>query len=82
VSLDTTYLEAFYHPDGRGRHRDDSMLLRAVMTKPRQDPQSRGRFPEGRGWFRTDGRDGRWHVTRWYLSWPYHCRPGSGARTC
>jgi hypothetical protein len=76
VALDTTYLEAFYQPSSGDLYRDNSVLPRTAMPRPRSDPQSRGRFPEGRGWFRTDGRDGRWQVTRWYVSWPYHCLRG------
>jgi hypothetical protein len=76
VALDTTYLEAFYQPDSGDRYRDESWLPRAAEARPRQDPQARGRFPGGRGWFRTDGRDGPFHVTRWYVSWPYHCPAG------
>jgi hypothetical protein len=76
VALDTTYLEAFYQPSSKDLYRDGSQLLQTAMSRPRSDPQTRGRFPEGRGWFRTDGRDGRWQVTRWYVSWPYHCQGG------
>jgi hypothetical protein len=76
VVLDTTYLEAYFQPSSKGLYRDNSELPRTAMPRPRSDPQTRGRFPEGRGWFRTDGRDGRWHVTRWYVSWPYHCQAG------
>ena len=74
--VDTTYLEAFYQPSSGGLYRDSSSLPRTAMSRPRSDPQARGRFPEGRGWFRTDGRDGRWWLTRWYVSWPYYCQPG------
>lgn len=76
VALDTTYLEAFYQPSGRDLYRDSSSLPHTAISRLRSDPQTRGRFPEGRGWFRTDGRDGRWSFTRWYVSWPYHCRAG------
>jgi hypothetical protein len=76
VALDTTYLEAFYQPSSRDLYRDNSSLPRTALSRPRSDPQTRGRFPEGRGWFRTDGQDGRWWYTRWYVSWPYHCQAG------
>jgi hypothetical protein len=76
VALDTTYLEAFYQPSSKDLYRDNSSLPQPAMSRVRSDPQTRGRFPEGRGWFRTDGRDGRWWLTRWYVSWPYHCQAG------
>ena len=38
--------------------------------------QSRGSFPEGNRWFRTDLQDGRWRTTQWHISWPYRCEPG------
>ena len=76
VALDTTYLEAYFQPSSKNLNRDNSALPRTAMPRPRSDPQTRGRFPEGRDWFRTDGRDGPWRVTRWYVSWPYHCQAG------
>ena len=76
VALDTAYLEAFFQPSSKDLYRDSSLLPQPAMRRPRSDPQTRGRFPEGRSWFRTDGQDGRWHVTRWYVSWPYHCQAG------
>jgi hypothetical protein len=76
VALDTTYLEAYFQPSSKDLYQDDSVLPRTAMPQPRSDPQTRGRFPEGRGRFRTDGRDGPWQVTRWYVSWPYHCQAG------
>ena len=76
VQLDTTYLEAFYNPAGTQLYRDRSMPPARAPFKIRPDPQSRGRFPDGRGWFRTDGLQGRWRTTHWYVSWPYHCEAG------
>lgn len=76
VALDTTYLEASFQPSTKHLYRDRSVLPRPAMPRPRSDPQVRGRFPEGRAWFRTEGREGRWRVTRWYVSWPYHCQAG------
>jgi hypothetical protein len=76
VALDTTYLEAFYQPSSKDLYKDNSQLPRTAMSRLRSDPQTRGRFPGGRGWFRTDGRDGRWWFTRWYVSWPYYCQAG------
>ena len=76
VALDTTYLEAFYQPSSKDLYKDNSQLPQTALSRPRSDPQTRGRFPEGRGWFRTDGQDGRWWFTRWYVSWPYHCQAG------
>ena len=76
VQVDTTYLEAFYNPAGKELYRDGSQPPAEGPFRIRQDPQSRGRFPDGRGWFRTDGVDGRWRTTHWYVSWPYHCPGG------
>jgi hypothetical protein len=76
VALDTAFLHDFHLPPTKARRGDGSVLPPAAEVRPRHDPQTRGRFPEGRDWFRTDGRDGRWHVTRWYVSWPYHCPAG------
>jgi hypothetical protein len=76
VALDTTYLEAFFQPSTRDLYRDSSQLPRPAAPRPRDDPQTRGRFPDGRAWFRTDGQAGGWWFTRWYVSWPYHCQPG------
>ena len=72
VQMDTSYLEAFYNPAGLDLYQDGSELPKGAMAKPR-GRQSRGSFPAGRGWFRTDERDGRWRTTNWYVSWPYHC---------
>jgi hypothetical protein len=75
VQVDTAYLEAFYNPAGKDLYHDGSEPPAAAF-RIRPDPQSRGRFPDGRGWFRTDGVDGRWRTTQWYVSWPYHCQGG------
>ena len=45
------------------------------MRRP-EGPQSRGSFPEGNRWFRTDLQAGRWRTTQWHISWPYRCEPG------
>jgi hypothetical protein len=80
VELTTTYLEAFYQPGGRERYQDGSQLPAAAMPRTPAGPElARGQFPGGRSWFRTDGRDGRWHTTNWFVSWPYHC---AGGRDC
>jgi hypothetical protein len=76
VQVDTAYLEAFYNPAGKDLYHDGSELPAGTPFKIRPDPQSRGQFPDGRGWFRTDGVDGRWRTTQWYVSWPYHCQGG------
>jgi hypothetical protein len=76
VQVDTAYLEAFYNPAGNDLYHDTSQPPARAPFQIRQDPQSRGRFPDGRGWFRTDGVDGRWRTTQWYVSWPYHCQGG------
>jgi hypothetical protein len=76
VQLDTAYLERFYNPDAKDLYRDNTEPPARGPFAIRQDPQSRGRFPGGRGWFRTDGLDGRWRTTHWYVSWPYHCQGG------
>jgi hypothetical protein len=76
VQVDTAYLEASYNPAGKDLYHDRSELPAGTLFRIRQDPQSRGRFSDGRGWFRTDGVDGRWRMTRWYVSWPYHCQRG------
>ena len=76
VQVDTSYLEAFYNPAGKELYHDGTSPPARGPFKIRQDPQSHGRFPEGRGWFRTDGHDGRLRTTHWYVSWPYHCQGG------
>jgi len=76
VQVDTSYLEAFYNPAGKELYHDNSQPPARAPFAIRQDPQSRGRFPDGRGWFRTDGLDGRWRTTHWFVSWPYHCQGG------
>jgi len=76
VQVDTTYLEAFYNPAGKELYHDGSTPPAEGPFRIRQDWQSRGRFPDGRGWFRTDGVDGRWRTTHWYVSWSYHCPGG------
>jgi len=76
VQVDTSYLEAFYNPAGKELYHDGTSPPARGPFKIRQDPQSHGRFPEGRGWFRTDGLDGRLRTTHWYVSWPYHCQGG------
>ena len=76
VQVDTAYLEAFYNPAGKDLYHDSSLPPARAPFRIRQDPQSRGRFPDGRGWFRTDGVQGRWRTTHWYVSWPYHCQAG------
>jgi hypothetical protein len=80
VELTTTYLEAFYQPGGRERYQDGSQLPAAAMPRTPAGPElARGQLPGGRSWFRTDGRDGRWHTTNWFVSWPYYC---TGGRDC
>jgi hypothetical protein len=76
VQVDTAYLERFYNPDAKDLYRGDTFPPVRGPFAIRQDPQSHGRFPGGRGWFRTDGLDGRWRTTHWYVSWPYHCQGG------
>jgi hypothetical protein len=76
VQVDTAYLERFYNPDAKDLYRDNTNPPARGPFKIRPDPQFSGRFPGGRGWFRTDGVDGRWRTTHWYVSWPYHCRGG------
>ena len=79
VQVDTAYLERFYNPDAKDLYRDNTVPPGRGPFAIRQDPQSRGRFPDGPGWFRTDGLDGRWRTTHWYVSWPYHCQ---GSEPC
>jgi hypothetical protein len=76
VQLDTAYLERFYNPDAKDLYRDNSEPPAGAPFKIRPDPQWRGRFPDGRGWFRTDGVDGRWRTIHWYVSWSYRCQGG------
>jgi hypothetical protein len=81
VQLSTTFLEQFYNPapnvwkDGTYDEGEDRDLPKAARPAP-EGRQSRGDFPGDRSWFRTDGQDGRWRTTRWYISWPYRCEPG------
>ena len=83
VQLVTDVLEEFYNPAPNagkdGTYEDSTELPRTVMRRP-EGLQSRGSFPEGNRWFRTDLQAGRWRTTQWHISWPYRCEPGVPAR--
>jgi hypothetical protein len=79
VQLVTGVLEEFYNPAPNtwkdGTYEDRTELPRSVMRRP-EGRQSRGSFPGGNRWFRTDLQEGRWRTTQWHISWPYRCQPG------
>jgi hypothetical protein len=82
VQLVTGLLEQFYNPapnagkDGTYDDLDDREVLPGALTRRPEGHQSRGSFPGGTRWFRTDLRAGPWRTTQWHISWPYRCEPG------
>jgi hypothetical protein len=80
VQMDTGFLDSYDNPAANEvkhpAHAAEGLLLPKAAGPAPVGRQSRGSFPGGRGWFRTDSREGRWRSTRWDISWPYHCEPG------